>query len=209
MRWTASRAHGFTLVELMIVLAVVALLSAAVVPTVNSVTGANARAAAGELAGAARYLFDTAALRHETCRLVLDLDERSWWAECTKDRVPRLREAVSAADLAREDETLAERFPDERDAERRKLLARAKWGKFEDRLARKRTLPGSARFVDAWTEHQRDAASRGKVYVYFYPQGRAEEARLPIVDGGNEYSVVLQAFTGRARVVPGKAEVPR
>src|SRR5919197_943677 len=100
MRWTASRVHGFTLVELMIVLAVVAVLSAAVVPTVKSVTGANARAAAGELAGAARYLFDTAALRHETCRLVLDLDERSWWAECTKDRVTQGRGAVASPELA-------------------------------------------------------------------------------------------------------------
>jgi general secretion pathway protein H len=209
MRWPASRAQGFTLVELMIVLAVVALLSAAVVPTVNTITGANARSAAGELAGAARYLFDTAALRHETCRLVLDLDERSWWAECTKDRVAQQREAVSAADLARDDEALADRFPDERDAERRRVLARAKWGKFEDRLARKRTLPGNAKFVDAWAEHQRDPVSRGKMFVFFYPQGRAEEARIPISDGDFLYSVVLQSFTGRARVVNGKVEVPR
>ena len=209
MGWRAARREGFTLVELMMVLAVVALLSAAVVPTVKTVTGANARQAAGELSGAARYLFDTAALRHETCRLVLDLDERSWWAECTKDRVYQAREAVSPADAAREDEALAERFPDERDAEKRRLLGKAKWGAFQDRLAKKRGLPGSAGFVNVWAEHLREPATKGKAFVYFYPQGRAEEARIPVADGDNVYSVVVPAFTGRASVVTGKAEAPR
>jgi general secretion pathway protein H len=202
---------GFTLVELIIAVAVVAVLTAAAMPALNAVTGANARSAAGELAGAMRYLFDTAVLRRETCRLAIDLDERSWWAECTKDAVFAARQAVSAADAAREeqDEELASRFPDERDAEKRRLLAKAKWGKFADRIGEKRTLPGSAAFTDVWAEHQRDPTSRGKAYVYFYRQGRAEEARVPIADGEHVYTVLLPAFTGRAKVVTGKPEVRR
>ncbi|HEU4385887.1 MAG TPA: prepilin-type N-terminal cleavage/methylation domain-containing protein, partial [Anaeromyxobacteraceae bacterium] len=46
---------GFTLVELLIVVAVVALAAAAVAPAVGSLTGANARKAAGEMAGAMRW----------------------------------------------------------------------------------------------------------------------------------------------------------
>ncbi len=200
--------RGFTLIELLIVVAIVAVLAAAVAPTVESVTGANARAAAGELAGSARYLFETAALRHETCRLALDLDDSTWWAECTKDRygVPRDPEAARREE---EDAALEERFPDERDAEKRRLLARARFGSFTDRLARKRSLPGSASFADVWAEHAREPASKGMAYVYFYPQGQAEAARIPIVDGRNVYSVVTQPYTGRARVVTGKPEVPR
>jgi general secretion pathway protein H len=206
-------AHGFTLVELLIAVAVMAVLTAAAVPALNAVTGANARSAAGELAGAMRYLFDTAALRHETCRLTLDLDERSWWAECTKDRVFAAREALSASDAAREaeqeEEDLEARFPDDRDAEQRRLLAKAKWGRFSDRIAKKRTLPGDAAFREVWAEHLREPATRGKTHVYFYAQGRAEEARVPIVDGEHVYSVLLPAFTGRAKVVAGKPEVKR
>ena len=204
-------AGGFTLIELVIAVAVVALLAAAAVPALRSVSGANARTAAGELAGAARYLFDTAALRHATCRLVLDLDERSWWAECTRDRVTMAREARSAEELRREEEdaSLEERFPDERDAEKRRLMAKAKWGSFEDRIARKRELPGGAAFSEVWAEHLRDPATKGKAYVHFFPQGRAEEARIPIVDGEHVYSVLVPAFTGRAKVVSGKPEVRR
>jgi general secretion pathway protein H len=206
-----STEAGFTLVELIIAVAVVAVLTAAAMPALNAVTGSNARSAAGELAGAARFLFDTAALRRQTCRLALDLDAQAWWAECTADRVYAAREAQSASDAARaeDDEQLAERFPDERDAEKRRLLAKAKWGQFSDRLAAKRELPGDAAFSEVWAEHLREPATRGKAYVYFYPQGRAEEARIPIADGEHVYSVVLPAWTGRARVVAGKPEVRR
>jgi general secretion pathway protein H len=210
MRRPRATARGFTLVELVIAVAVIAVLSAAAVPAMNAVTGANARRAAGEVAAAMRFLFETASLRHETCRLVIDLDGRAWWAECTKERVAAAREAQDARELQREDdEALEERFPDERDAEKRRLLARAKWGRFEDRLAKKRELPGDAAFAEVWAEHQREPLTKGKAYVYFYPQGRAEEARVPIVDGEHVYSVTLQPYTGRARVVAGKPEVKR
>jgi general secretion pathway protein H len=200
--------RGFTLIELLIVIAILAVLAAGAVPALNSVTGANARAAAGELAGGARYLFETAALRHETCRLALDIDRAAWWAECTRDRVfaPRGDARDRRED---EDAALEERFPDERDAEKRKLLARARFGKFTDRLARKRSLPGGARFAEVWSEHRPEPVSKGMAYVYFYPSGQAEAARIPIEDGSNVYSVLTQPYTGRARVVTGKPEVQR
>ena len=44
-------------------------------------------------------------------------------------------------------------------------------------------------------------------YVYFFPNGQAEAARIPIADGDNVYSVVTQPFTGRAKVVVGKPKV--
>jgi general secretion pathway protein H len=197
-------APGFTLVELMIVVAIVGLLGAMVVPAVESVSGADARKAAGELAGAMRYMFDTAALRHATCRLALDLDKRAWRAECAPGA------ATVAADPAREKEDaarLAERFPDEQDPEVRRLLARTTFGRFEDRLVKERALPGKTGFGPVHVEGRRGAIEEGTAYVYFFPGGQAQRAWVSVVDGSNRYTVVVEPFTGRARVVPGLVEV--
>jgi general secretion pathway protein H len=210
---TVEQPRGFTLIELMIVIAVIGVAAAAAVPAVSSITGANARAAAGELAGAMRWMFDTAAMRHESCRLALDIDHATWWAECTQTRPGERRMAVAlpvdAAAREEDDEALAERFPDEKDSERRRLLAQTRFGAYQDRLVKKRELPGSSVFQEVWIQHQREPQVNGIAYLYFFPQGQAEAARVPIVDGGSVYSVVLQPFTGHARVVNGKPEVPR
>jgi general secretion pathway protein H len=206
----AASARGFTLVELIIAVALMAVLTAAAIPAVAAVTGANARSAAGELAGAARYLFDVSSLRHEPCRLVLDLDERAWWAECTKDRTAAARDAAGAdPGLAEDDDRLAGRVPDDVDVEARRVLARAKWAQFSDSIAKKRGLPGGAAFRDVRAEHLREPATRGRAYVYFWPQGRAEEASIVVADGDHVYSVLVPGYTGRARVVSGKPEARR
>lgn len=206
------RQQGFTLIEMIIVVAIIAVMAAAAIPAINAVSGANARATAGEIAGACRWLYDTAALRHQTCRLAFDMDHGQWWAECTKDRFYLSKEAErshdGAADVEEDDDELARRFPDERDAEKRRLLAKAKFGEFSDEQVRKKDLPSGARVTDVWAQHQRDPYSKGMAYVYFYPEGLAELAHIPVTDGDNYYTVVVSPLTGHAKVVNGKPEVP-
>src|SRR5512133_976464 len=81
----ASR-PAFTLIELMVVIAVIALLAAAAGPALGALTGADARKGAGQLAAAMRWLYDGASVRHATCRLVLSPSTRSYWAECAPGR---------------------------------------------------------------------------------------------------------------------------
>lgn len=192
--------RGFTLIELLVVIGIIVLLAGLAAPALGTLTGANAREAAGRLAGGMRYLFDTAALRHTTCRLALDLDGDAWWAECTP----------SATAIGRtEDESEAElerRFPGEKAADVRKLLAKTEFGGFSDRLvAKKTTLPGNAKFGAVHVEGRREVDS-GVVYVHFFAGGQAQRAYVPVADGNNLYTVVVEPFSGRARVVVGKAE---
>jgi len=97
----------------------------------------------------------------------------------------------------------------ERTAEGRQILANGRFGEFKSREVRRRSLPGSAAFAEVWAQHQVEPASRGTAYVYFFPQGMAEAARVTVADGDNVYTVVLHPLTGHARVVPGKPEVRR
>ncbi len=106
----SRRAHrGFTIIELMVSMAVAALLFAALIFGLGALTGARARQAMGELGGAARSLYDTAALTGNTCRLVLllprdDSAEFAYRAECANgpvtssmDRDQEIRDATKAA----------------------------------------------------------------------------------------------------------------
>jgi general secretion pathway protein H len=202
---TARHSRGFTLVELMITITVIAVLSAAVMPAINSLSGANAKQAAGELAGSLRYLFDTAALRNATCRLAIDLDAATTWAECAPGAVGVAREEDRRA-AEPDDEDLKERFPDEREAERRKLLSRTRFGGFTDRLVPKRALPGKARFALVRVEGRRDPIEKGVAYVHFFPGGQGQRAFVQVVEGEFKYTVVVEPYTGRARVVTGLVE---
>jgi len=186
----------------MIVVGVIALAATLAVPALASITGANARKAAGELAGSMRALYDVAALRNATCRMALDLEKRSWWAECAPGRAGIAHDPERASERS-----LEERFPDEKDAEVRKLLAETTFGKLEDRLVRARELPGRAAFGPVHVDGRRGAVESGVAYVYFFAGGQAQHAVVPIVDGANRYTIVLEPFTGRARVVNGTVEV--
>ena len=107
MRRPVSR--GFTLIELTVAIAIAAGLFAALILGLGALTGARARKAMGELGGAARSLYDTAALSGNTCRLVFllpkdDSAEFSYRAECASgpvttalDRDQEIRDATKAA----------------------------------------------------------------------------------------------------------------
>jgi general secretion pathway protein H len=200
-----GQTRGFTLVELMIVIGIIALITASVMPALASLTGADARKAAGELGGSLRYLFDTAALRHATCRMALDLDGRAFWAECAQGKAGISKKEEEEPT----DEELERRFPDEADAEQRRLLAKSRFGAFSDRLLPRRELPGKVAFGEVTVEGRQDPVTKGTAYVYFFPGGQAQRAFVPVVDGKNLYTVVLEPFTGRARVVSGKVEADR
>ena len=178
-------------------MAVIALAATLAVPAMAALTGANARRSAAELAGSMRALFEIAGLRHATCRLVLEHETRSWHAECAPGRA-----AVSPDGK----EDLKERFPGEQDEQVRAVLARSEYGALDDRLVGKRELPGATRFGPVVVEGRRDPVESGLAHVYFFPGGRAQAARVPVVDGDFTYTVVLEPFTGRARVVIGEVK---
>lgn len=118
----ASR--GFTLIELMVALAVAAALFSALILGLGALTGARAREAMGELGAAARSLYDTAALSGNTCRLVMilprdDSAEFSYRAECANgpvtsamDRDQEIRDATKAAVEAYRRGSRGRRSPD-------------------------------------------------------------------------------------------------
>ena len=105
------RQRGFTLIEIVIVLAIIGLIAGMGVRGLRSLARSDLRADSTHLAGAMRFLFDRASVTGRTHRLVLDLEGGKYWAEVTDDKFYVPHEAETAeqtrrreADEAKEDE---------------------------------------------------------------------------------------------------------
>ena len=86
-----SRSHGFTLIEILITLAIIGLVMTLGVSGLKRLARSDLRADTTHLAGAMRFLFDRASTTGKTHRLVLDLEGGKYWAEVTDDKffIPR------------------------------------------------------------------------------------------------------------------------
>src|SRR6266851_1086223 len=182
------KVRGLTLIELIIALAIVVVLFATVVTGVGAITGSRAKAAAGELGGVIRSLYDTAALTGRTCRLVLQIPDPSddqsrakYWAECAASNVTTRRDRVEAV---------------------------ARYSVYTSPEITPRELPSGVH-ASVWTAHQRNAIGAGTAYLYFFPQGMTERALVFLRQGRNTLTLQVAPLTGKTTVVGEQLEVPR
>jgi general secretion pathway protein H len=96
---SARRAsHGFTLIEVMVAMMVIALIATIGVKGFRTVTKGNLREGSAHMAGAIRFLFDRASITGKYHRLVIDLNEGRYWAEVSDDRFYAPNQAESESD---------------------------------------------------------------------------------------------------------------
>ncbi len=81
MRRHAQAAAGFTIMELMVVLAIISLIMAGSAVALRAVMRTNLRSAAGRVAATLRYVFDRATMTGSYMRVALDLDKGEVWIE--------------------------------------------------------------------------------------------------------------------------------
>ena len=86
------KSSGFTLIEVIITLAVIGLMMGVSVPLVSSFSKAELRMASGRISSLMREAYDSAALLGGTSRLVFDLDEGTVTLE-TQEQVQYLKKA--------------------------------------------------------------------------------------------------------------------
>src|SRR5437867_86190 len=96
-----GRTRGFTLIEIMVVLAIVGLLLTGVIASARSLAKTELRSASSQMASGIRYLFDRARSTGKYYRLVIDIDANRYWAEVSDDRFLMLREKERTAGRGR------------------------------------------------------------------------------------------------------------
>jgi prepilin-type N-terminal cleavage/methylation domain-containing protein len=74
-------ARGFSLIEILVVVAIIALVAAVVIPQVSYLDGVQMKSAARTIAGAVRITYATAVTSRNYYRIVFDLNEHSYRVE--------------------------------------------------------------------------------------------------------------------------------
>jgi general secretion pathway protein H len=221
-------ARGFTLIELMMTLVIVALITGGAVRGFRSLAKSDLRAGTAHLSGAIRYLFDRASTTGKYHRLVIDINEGRYWAEVSDDKFYIPREAESAVDRRRrEEEEAKEDEDDKRKAQKREESLsggsyeytgsfdpskievgdfrpkRARFGAFKETALKPVQLKKSSiKIAGVYTPRLTDEVVAGRAYIYFFPMGQTEPAIVHLTDpdGDATYSIVVHPLTGRTKI---------
>lgn len=83
----AASQRGVTLIEIIVVLALAAVMMAVAVPTLSTVFGVDKRQASRELAATMRWTYEEATIRNQPMRIAYDLDHGAYWVEAADGEV--------------------------------------------------------------------------------------------------------------------------
>jgi general secretion pathway protein H len=219
-------ARGFTLMEVLVVLVIIALVTVLSVVGLRSFAKTDLRSTASRMAGAIRFLFDRASTTGKVHRLVLDFDNGKYWAEVTDDpfifagggketEESRRREAEI---IAKEEEV--KRQIAEKEAffgssaipskymPKPFIPKRAKFGNFREMALKAVTLKSGVHLTDIYTPRLSEPMGEGRGYLYFFPLGMTEAAVIHLSDSKREtfYSLVVHPLNGRVIVKNGFVE---
>lgn len=214
--------QGMTLIEILIVLAIMGMLLLVSVPAISSLLSLEQSGAAKELGLTYKYLRDEAALRNVTFRVAFNLDARTYKVE-----VGDASTVIFTTPEEREDyeEELAEQLgqgrssggePEEDAADN--ACGGDGPGRFEGisdpAFETEKSLPNGSFFAWVWTpqyeepvepsdEELDDPAEAKIVYSYIFPNGTAEYTlvRIAAIDDPEDgYTVEVEPMSGRVTV---------
>ncbi len=222
-----SSSRGFTLVEVCITVAIIALVAAVAVPAISNVSRAELRQSASQLSGTIRGAYDSAALSGQTHRLVIDLASTTIKVE-VGDEVKSsgspfgglagllMGGGMDATGEGDDDADDDEGFDIGAPAEILALFGGSLPEDMDDPSPgfsdshHDLTLTGESKLMDVWIAGMDQPAIEGRHYLTFFPHGYTQDAIIHLTDpDGNVFSVSVEALTGRTKIAGEYVEVPK
>ncbi len=206
-------ARGFTLVEVLIVVALIAVLSSSVVLGPGLLRSSRVKSSATLMVSAVRLGLNRANSTGRPVRLTIDLSER--WVQLEEAVEGGFSRAKGDVAGGAEVETEAEKRAK---AETDRILEgpqapRARFRPLKeltdpDNPGRGRDLGSGVVVASVQTEHDEEPITEGRAYVFFWPGGLTERTAIRLkrsdskdVDDG--LTVLISALNGRASIVRG------
>ena len=186
---------GFTLIEIIGVLFLIALIMGIALPGIRSQYRYYIRTSSRELAATFSYLYDQAILTQKTYRIVYDLDENKYWVESSPGNT--LITATPEAEESRIEKN--EESEKEKSTEEKSL--EPQFTKETGKLAKEKKLGKGVVFKDIILPRFSDPITSGIAYTYILPQGYIEETWIHIQDKRNQiFTIKVNPLTGRAQI---------
>jgi general secretion pathway protein H len=210
-------ARGFTLVEVIITITLVALLAGTIISGTGMVASNRLRSAAGLVVTASRLAVTRANTTGNSVRIVFDMDAQKLSLEETADRMLRVKDkgdktsegTAAGADPASEAEKQALEYAD--GIIKGPKAPRAKYTGIPIGLngdaENGRDLGAKIVYRLVQTEHDLKPRDKGRAYLYFWPGGQTERAvvQMQVKDKDDQVlSVLVSPLTGRAQIKRGK-----
>ena len=211
--------RGLTLVEVLITLALIALLAGAIVLGPGMLTSSRQRAAATLILSGVRLGMTRANVSGYPVRMVFDLEQHRIQLEQSASRSvlraspdggsPRTASAI-AEEAEAEAQAEAERVTSGAHSSPPQFKPVEEFGFDGDDSKAGRALGSGVFLASVQTERDEAPVTKGRAYLYFWPRGGTERAAIHINRGKEEggLTVMVSALTGRARIEKGKVDLP-
>ena len=196
------RQSGFTLLELLLVIAIVAGLAGLALSTFTQISNTKLRVSTNKLAAALRHSFGYAVSHGRYVRMVLDLEGNRYWVESSDKpiflAVKKREENQDPNELTEEEKEELEKAKEEG----RPIQQRPRFTK--DSVISEVKLDKGITLRRVFTANQEEVFTSGKGYIHFFPNGFAEPAMVTVGQGesdmdGGSYTLILSPLTGKVK----------
>ncbi len=212
--------RGLTLIEILVVCAIIAILTVAVVSGSGTLPSARLKRSSALIASAVKVAYTRATSTSKNLRIVFDLDQNSIWLE--EGDSPMLvqskdKTGTGGADPLTEQERAAY-------AEGERVLrgppvpkprfhavAALGFGEQEGTVKGAKPLQRGIKFRSVQSLHDDDARTSGRAYLYFWPGGSTERSNIEIRIGDSAQdshilTLIVSPLTGKVKIKPGAVD---
>ncbi len=200
-----NRCHrGFTVLEILVAMLLIALFLAIAIPTFRSLTRVQLKETANQLLGLIRDTYSKAALSNKAHRIVFDMDAGRYWVEVSNDQVH-----LSEEEDGEEGGKLGIFQNEDKDKKYAKPPA---FKPDEGEFGVKQQLPNGIRFWGFWADYMNERARSGEAALYFFPDGYTQEAQITLTDdeaGEHVLTLVTQPLTGEVVIENIEPEIEK